>query len=67
MSQGRRTVCRKGCCWVPFEGVCGKQGNCQCHTGYREAEEDRAAIISMEQARLERVRQRRKEATWTRG
>lgn len=55
MSHGRKTKCRKGCCWTPFS-VCGRSGDCSCHTGYRERDEDVAAVISMEQARLDKAR-----------
>ncbi len=65
MSHGRKTKCRKGCCFTPFD-VCAKNGNCACHFGNREGREDLAAVIAMEQARLERARARRKESTWTR-
>lgn len=55
MSYGRKTKCRKGCCFTPFD-VCAKGGNCPCHSGYREREEDVAAVISMEQARMDAAR-----------
>lgn len=65
MSHGRKTKCMKGCCWNPY-GVCAKRGLCACHTGNAEGKEDLAAVIALEQARLERVRPRRRESTWSR-
>lgn len=50
MKSGRRTPCRKGCCWNPF-GTCGRQGMCPCHEGYREREE-LATVIDLESRRL---------------
>jgi hypothetical protein len=23
--------CKRGCCWVPFEGVCARRRKCRCH------------------------------------
>lgn len=65
--QGRARPCRKKCCWTPL-GVCAKSGNCECHWGSdaAQSQQDIAEAISLEQARLERSRQRRKEPTWTR-
>lgn len=53
MSHGRKTTCRKSCCWNPF-GTCGRAGNCACH-GYRDRDEDAEAIVA-EQARLTAAR-----------
>lgn len=25
-------ICKRGCCWVPFEGLCARQHKCGCHT-----------------------------------
>lgn len=64
MSLGRKTKCRKGCCWTPF-GVCAKSGDCGCHAGYREREE-LAEVISIEQARRDAARRADRYRPWLR-
>lgn len=35
--------CKRGCCWTPFSGVCGRRRECACHIAADKAQQARDA------------------------